>query len=267
MLACKLAALLLALVSQQLCAALWFQPARYVPPPANQARYELKFQHELDNSTIIKREMQQQVFKCQVRLAPVTKQSGLAIAKFKTYLISSANGSASARDDEQLAAPSSWPTNVTLSIDWFRDDQQLAVVGGGGGGSGEQVSVINVELKNNNSGSNAKNTSLIDKKNKPRLEIKNTLNGSQLKLTSRLKLSQLRASDSGQYRCIANVNFTTYNELAMIVTGSSQLDANVAASSVAGRPSPWRIQQALDSNAANLVVIAATANNFSTSGE
>lgn len=241
-------------------------------------RYELKFQNELDNSTLIKRESQLQIFKCQVRLAPVFARQQLNVprARFKSSsnlvvsnLSSSAvvggleqvaelslSGQNQSQQQQQQQAQSSWPTNVTLTIDWFRDEQQLNGFGSEPRGSpaslDEPVSVINVELKANSSGGSSKN----DKKSpKPRIEIKNTLNGSQLKLTSRLKLNQLRANDSGQYRCLARAFFHTSNDLG---SEARPLQPN------ASNQKLWlAVQQTLESNAATLLV----ASNNSASGK
>lgn len=188
------------------------------------ARYELKFQVELDNSTVIKRETQTQIFKCQVRLAPFASQANATRPRFKSLerlnatLTGPLNGSSA-------TAALNIPDRVALSIDWFRDDQQLV-----SDRINEPVSVINVELKGN--GSSTKNA-VIDKKNKARLEIKNTLNGNQLKLTSRLKLNQLKATDSGQYRCIAHANF-------YITSGDPENTGELY--------KLWLVQQALESN-------------------
>lgn len=261
----KLLAALLAVGQLCLVTSLWLQPARNHQLSAGQqtARYELKFQNEPDNSTTIKRELQQQIFKCQVRLAPFAKQLSVPRARFRSsaeLLNTSSDQLEQAEGNGQVSQPasqSSWPTNVTLFIDWFKGDQQL----GAERSLGEPVSVINVELKSN--GSSAK-YGPIDKKNKPRLEIKNTLNGSQLKLTSRLKLSQLKANDSGQYKCIARALFQTYGEPAASVVGPqppAEPTAEGLRSTITGRR-PWLVQQRLESNAAILVVA-----NSSASGE
>lgn len=204
-------------------------------------RYELKFQNELDNSTIIKLELQQQIFKCQVRLAPISQQSAAAIASanhrsrsFKSNSVKSTaffNISANDISSEQELSnqATKWPANVSLTIDWLHNEQQLV----------EQeptTQVINVELLKNSTGS-----SRNDKKNKPRIEIKNTLNSSQLKLTSRLKVSQLKLSDSGQYKCIARASFQT---LAM-----------VEATPAPGTRSLAHVEQVLESNGPILMVI------------
>lgn len=193
------------------------------------ARYELKFQVDLDNSTILKRETQTQIFKCQVRLAPFASQLNATRPRFKSLerLNKTLIGA-----NESIAIPAlNSPDRVVLSIDWFRGDQQLV-----SNRISEAVSVINVELKGN--GSSTKNA-VIDKKNKARLEIKNTLNGNQLKLTSRLKLNQLKITDSGQYRCIAHANFYIASGEPENTSDSYKL---------------WLVEQTLESNAPSLLV-------------
>lgn len=187
------------------------------------SRFELKFQSELDNSTIIKRELQQQIFKCQVRLAPVNQLQTQFRSRFKSTVTqlkqdSSLSSITSQTFDTISTTTNSsssnykWqqPTNVSLAIDWFRDNQRLD------NNLESSLAVINVELKSNTSSlsspvASARNyndkITSNNKSSKPRIEIKNTLNGNQLKLTSRLKLNQVRVNDSGHYKCIARASF------------------------------------------------------------
>lgn len=174
------------------------------------ARYELKFQTELDNSTIIKRQFQQQIFKCQVKLAQCANQTKTR-PKSKSTL-----GPLKQQSDSSDSADFKWPINATLSIDWFKDEQKLVL-----SSKDEQVVVINVELKQNNASSSLRKT-------KPRIEIKNTLNNNQLKLTSRLKLSQLKVSDSGSFKCVASVRFklNEQNDSQKLTSSEQTLESN-----------------------------------------
>lgn len=162
---------------------------------------ELKFQNELDNSTIIKLPMQPQVFKCQVRLL-VWPTSARARAVKTSALVGSQEG-------------------AQLSIDWLKDERPIE----------GQVSVINVELKQNSS--NLQVAQRPDRRNKFRIEIKNTANPSQLKLTSRLKLSRLQASDSGRYKCRARALLPATNQQLRLDSNGPTLMVNNG--SVAGK--------------------------------
>lgn len=129
--------------------------------------YRLKFQNELATLSSSRRELEQQIFKCQLRLV--------------------ASKSLKQRSSQEI------PANVSLSIDWLKDGRALD--------SGEQpVSVINVQLKSSE-------RIYTDKRNKSRVEIKNTFNGAQMKITSRLKLSRLKSTDSGRYKCLGRASF------------------------------------------------------------
>lgn len=150
----------------------------------NSSKYELKFQIEVGNSTIRKRPNQQQIFKCQVKLTQAKR----------------------IQHNRQLLS------NVSLTVDWFKNDQNLTDIYinhiNMSNSDLSSLSIINVELTKSNNNSGLTNN---DKKNsKPvakRIEIKNTLNFNQLKLTSRLKLNHLNESDSGQYKCIASASY------------------------------------------------------------
>lgn len=265
--------------------------------------FELKFQNELDNSALIKSENQNQIFKCQVRLAPIAVGRSFhnnhykrnhnhhhenleqqiateRASKFKSErepieishedltlrLLSgldqqhdggrSNNNNDNNNNDSLLSPLARWPTDVTLTIDWVRNNQTLSEWLGGA----HMISTINLELKSNNNNSSNNNISnqaafarssqhlipsttinrtqtnswFTDKRHEgigaggtgtfgigsgalgpnsnninkaARIEIKNTLNGAQLKLTSRLKINQLRSNDSGHFKCIARANF------------------------------------------------------------
>lgn len=189
------------------------------------SRFELKFQSEPDNSTIIKRELQQQIFKCQVKLAPVNQQQVSSLQNKSSrlkYVITQLKVQQQAQDVQSLFSNTSlnfnnkWqPSNVSIAVDWFKDNQRVDT------DFEASLAIINVELKSNsNSNSSAVSRNNNDKTNtnasaststskngKPRIEIKNTLNGNQLKLTSRLKLNQVRLNDSGHYKCIARASF------------------------------------------------------------
>lgn len=170
-------------------------------------RFELKFQIELDNSTIQKVESQQQIFKCQVKLA---NQLADAVTSSR-FRLKSSSKPIERRTGEQQAGEK-WPANVSLAIDWFKDERPLVHFA-----SQEQVTTINVDLRGNSSSGGLSNdkrdyttTGGINNygsKNKSRIEIKNTLNGQQMKLTSRLKLSQLKVADTGRYKCVARALF------------------------------------------------------------
>jgi len=234
----------------------------------NVVKFELKFQNELDNSTTIKQVGQQQIFKCQVRLAP----SGQHGAQHKGRLRSDANLlelSGAAKPEEwspsengftfqENQARSRWPllSNVSIHIDWLRDEEQINRHQEGEFQWGDfNVSVINVTLNKTttsnsifnsngqtkpvNKHQNDKNDQWIGQNyeqqqqqqqqpsihnkhrnagngpgqslgwapNRSRIEIKNTLNEHQLKLTSRLKLTSLRKIDSASYKCRARAHF------------------------------------------------------------
>lgn len=172
--------------------------------------YELRFQNdELDNSTIIKRPLQPLVLRCQVKL----------VHKF-------------ARQDELASEKNA----SQLVIDWLKDELPLA---------GEQVNVISVELA---AGSKSANSRPLAKPGaqKGRIEIKNTLNPNQLKLSSRLKLNRLRTGDSGRYRCRARATLGPAGELSADSSGSQLL---VSSSRVAGKYwvlQGYRFSMALD---------------------
>lgn len=174
------------------------------------SRYELKFQSELDNSTIIKGQFEQQIFKCQVRLAPIYHQRNSLQYKTRLKTITTPLKSSQEAQDFSLSLSNTsnhkWqPLNVSLIVDWFKDNQLLDT------NYEASLSIINVELFKGNASAIARNnndkTTNASKSNKPRIEIKNTLNGSQSKLTSRLKLNQVRVNDSGRYKCIARASF------------------------------------------------------------
>lgn len=247
------------------------------------ANYELKFQFELDNVTVLRREQQQQTYKCQIRLAPptilsstltttTTTQTGLRTG-LPSILSSRRRPIELARPTDPMdkhieqnrspilsaferQASANGIANVTLAIDWLKDDKPLVPMANSTLAS-EPISVVNVELNRGrhiamgagikglrngygsgnvnvignamsnlnwqaNLGSNGQGTSLAVSQatNKHlranasdplvarnRIEIKNTLNSNQLKLTSRLKLSRLRQSDSASYRCVARASY------------------------------------------------------------
>ena len=169
------------------------------------AKLELKFQNELDNSTVLKLVGQQQVFKCQVRLAPSnqletnavgdTSQASRGRLSSTVKFIEAGNFEAVQTSSPNSSKLLQQVSNATLVIDWFRDNQLV------GGGVDEPVTVLNVSLKSSRQETQQRN------RNKTRIEIKNTSNSNQLKLASRLKLSHLRADDSGRYKCVARATF------------------------------------------------------------
>jgi hypothetical protein len=231
-------------------------------PPQAALRYGLKFQNELDNSTAIKHLAQQQVFKCQVRLAPLAKATTAANSSQARRLKSSSSWLTSesaqrkyskliseSHDDQLIRMLLSAELvgqqpqqqqrqqliNVThFSIDWLKDGQSLREALGT-----ESMAIINVTLKTQQR--NADKTSF--RANKARVEIKNTLNGQQMKLTSRLRLGQLKASDSGQYKCVARAEFL------------QQMPDRPGQQASALRLVEF-VEQSLESSAANLVVVA-----------
>lgn len=172
-------------------------------------KFELKFQNELDNSTIGKLAGQQQVFKCQVRLAPVNQlQAGRLSSRLKT-IYQREEDPVQEHQQAVSAADETGRPNATLAIEWLKDELPIgspsshSLIGSAadGGALLEPISVINVTLKSSFQGQR------FDKRNKSRIEIKNTLNSNQLKLTSRLRLNQLRPTDSGRYKCLARASF------------------------------------------------------------
>lgn len=181
-----------------------------------QTIYKLKFQVDLNNSTIIKEENQQQIFKCQVKLAPTSYLSKLiktnkSVANSSHYL-------------EKIRLLNYEPIDLQLTIDWFKNDQLITEKQRSSSSlfdlfakqdEPEAVSIVNIEFRANSS-------STKDKKfnSKARIEIKNTVNNNQLKLSSRLRLNQLKQSDSGQYRCLARAKFGLVNA---DINGTKQL--------------------------------------------
>lgn len=199
------------------------------------ARYKLKFQIELDQSTLSKSENQSQTFKCQVRLAPTSYLNKLVKLSFNQLLQERGWNQTNMTYMDKIYLFDYQPFNVSLAIDWFKDGKKLTESSKitkqeqQSGPSSifnslfkaseqqspetttESISVINVELKsylsglNASSGGSSKNEKT--KTNKTRLEIKNTINLNQLKLTSRLKLNRLKQSDSGHYKCVATARY------------------------------------------------------------
>lgn len=207
--------------------------ARLVTPLDKQqpARFELKFQAELDNSTLIKRPEQQQVFKCQIRLAP------LAVA-------GESNARAHFRSTQRLVdAPANQQQppslvghdfegqlNVSrLAIEWLRDGRAL----GSDADQLEPVAVINVSLRTQPDDQAQR----APKSKRARLEIKNTLNGPQLKLTSRLRILRLRQADAGQYKCVGLASFNQrQGNAAQMAQVEQSLESNATALIVASSP-------------------------------
>lgn len=243
------------------------------------SRFELKFQSELDNSTTIKRELQQQIFKCQVRLAPVNQQtqfrsrfkstvtqlkqdSPLSSITSQTFDTTNAtlNNSGSSSSSNNNNYKWQQPTNVSLAIDWFKDNERLD------NNSESSLVVINVELKSNTSSlssplANARNyndkITSNNKSSKPRIEIKNTLNGNQLKLTSRLKLNQVRVNDSGHYKCIARASFQSSSYHVQIDENQNLHQSDRALKLPSERQQQNQlvlIEQTLESNSGSLLV-------------
>lgn len=166
------------------------------------SKYELKFQNEPENVTLHKRERQQQLLRCQVKLAPV-KSSQVLVNGSERLVNNKLKSHYEALDlNDQYNNPplrlTNHPQRVNLTIIWLKNGQPLEEVQ-----LEDQVTVFNVELKKSGSITSAQQ----DKSKISRIEIKNTLNAKQLKLTSRLKLSQLKVTDSGQYKCFARVTF------------------------------------------------------------
>lgn len=249
--------------------------------------YELRFQSEVDNSTILKSESQQQIFKCQIRLAPSSQQQqqqsevvggpkqhrngnggdGRLRSSIRPLTIdqlhypppslqsTTTNDSTNLNETSKSAQGGQWavwPTNVTLSVDWFKDGQPLVEQSQ----ARELVSIINVELR---SGSVAASNQKNDKRNKSRIEVKNTSNGNQLKLTSRLKINQLKSSDSGHYKCLARATF-----LQQMPAASQQQQASAPSQLITSTPTTTTtpvqvnlIEQTLESNSASLSVVTA----------
>lgn len=217
-------------------------------------KFELKFQNELDNSTIIVKEPeQQQIFKCQVKLAPLLgpQHSQPAVSSSsKQWWMSDGplNSSWSIADwtglqESQTAPPNNkWPSllEATLAIDWLKDGQPL-----------EESSVINVTLRGGQKLDKMKqqqqqqHPSLSAAHKRPRVEIKNTANNQQFKLTSRLRLAKLRLADSGRYKCLARA---TYKQISSSTSNNQEENKLLS------------VDQSLDSNGAFLMIATRASN-------
>lgn len=194
--------------------------------PKSLKLYELKFQNEPVDLAFLKYEGQQKILRCQVRLAPINSNSqlqGRARLKVKATPITLNN------ELSEYSEVVDKPVKVNLTIEWLRNYKPLA----DSLAEDEQISRIEVKLKSQNNKSNR------NKGKNMRIEIKNTLNESQYKLTSRLKLSSLRVNDTGQYKCMAKVTFT--------------MSANETSVS-GGQPKLFNFEQSLDSNGIILMV-------------
>lgn len=247
-----------------------------VPQPTSNSnksppRFELKFQNEPDNSTIIKSQSQQLIFKCQVKLAPVTTTSQRR-PKFKFF-----NVEQKKHQDHSLASLGSttsnnkWQlSNVSLQIDWFKDDKRLDT------NLESSLVQINVELRSNTSSTTSTSTSTSTRdndkitatnksglnRNRNRIEIKNTLNGNQLKLTSRLKLNQVKATDSGRYKCIARATFIQPDNQNPPITSTTTTSTTEAQADSTSSSNPLHklapafvlVEQTLESNGSLLLV-------------
>lgn len=114
---------------------------------ASRLKFELRFQNELDNSTLVKHTKQQQVLKCQVRLAPVGQPTAGAQSRPRPVVVLRQLGSGG---DELLGNPTEKPSksrslaskwwsdalaNVSIALEWLKDDRKLV-----------EANVINVDL-------------------------------------------------------------------------------------------------------------------------
>lgn len=217
--------------------------------------FELRFQSEVDNSTILKEENQQQIFKCQIRLAPSsagqqTEEAGQPKqqdARLKTVVrpLDGASGlhSTLAPNETDKQTSRAWPANVSLTVDWFKDGQPLVSEGQ----AESSVSIVNVELSKANSTREQKN----DKRNRTRIEVKNTSNSNQLKLTSRLKIGRLMSSDSGHYKCLARARF-------QMPLAPATANAAGAAAQLVTTSTVHLIEQTLESSSSILSVVKAS---------
>lgn len=219
---------------------------------------ELKFQTQVDNSTVIKQTGQQQIFKCQVRLA-FTHNNNNNNNNQVRWSSRSINGTKllTTSTTDWLSAPGAsqtqLPANLSaLTIDWLRDEQllepgaQVRV-----GDLDELVGVQNVALKSTGrqitKGNNNQNQNHQSNNKFARIEIKNTLNGNQLKLTSRLRLNHLRSADSAHYKCVARATFILPTTAASINNAADAIQQQTQFIDV--------VDQTLESNSTRLLVM------------
>lgn len=173
---------------------------------ANNNKFELKFIQDLDNATIIKQPMQQQVLKCQVKLSSIQTNKQLSNS---IDMIS--------KDDEQLnlrfvrpsvgfvanysSATKVLLANVSFSIEWLKDEKSIHLIY-----PSEYISMNDSFINTTANNFHAQ----INKKRK--IEIKSSLNELQLKFTSRLKISKLNWQDSGNIKCLAKASFVVIQQ-------------------------------------------------------
>lgn len=185
-------------------------------------KFELKFQNEPDiNSTHRKLENQQQVFRCQAKLAqsqsgshrdrrlrshakPVSSKDELSRLVEGSPAIARAVAAAGAATGQSAGPPSrrSQPLQVSLTIEWLRNGKPLDLYYSPG-----SIQRQNIELKSNQTSAKNDTTGAGGGGKKAKLDIKSISNSHQLKLASRLKIGNLRANDSGSFKCIARARF------------------------------------------------------------
>lgn len=213
------------------------RPAASQQQAPEAGKFELKFIQDLDNATIIKRPAQQQVLKCQVKFSQAPARNSISA---NAHLAPLFFRPSMARFDKLSKVNANLLANVSICIEWLRNDAPLLA---------QYPSDAVLTLAADSDGL-AEVSRAGGKAAARKLEIRTTVNEAQLKFTSRLKISQLDARDSGQFKCLARASFSQ--------PPPARQDAGLSAEAgaPAGRPAsrPALVEQFAESSIATLVV-------------